>query len=406
MTTSGMVIIGAGEAGGCAAVAMREAGWDGPITILGDERHPPYERPPLSKAAITAETMPDTRLSAEAGRFEDLEIDHVADTRVARIDRSSKRIHIRDGGTIGYERLLLATGAQARPLSVEGGEYALTLRSQEDVWALRRFFGPGRHVLIVGGGLIGLELAASANGLGATATIIESQDRLLARSVRPDIARRIERTHLEHGNRFRFNAGVELVERTRVILNTGERIDGDIVVAAIGAKPDVALAGAAGLTVTDGVLTDECLRTSDPDIFACGDCAATVHRLFSGTPQRMESWQVARDQGALAGRNMVLPPEPQSAVPWFWSDQYDRQLQVAGLPFLGETVVERSLGADTSLYFYLSGDGTLVGAAAFGRMRLLAKDMLISQRLIAGAIRPDVALLAAPDRRLKTLLAA
>lgn len=403
---SGMVIIGAGEAGGCAAVAMREAGWGGAITIIGDERHLPYERPPLSKSAITADTLPDVRTSAEAKRFEELRIKHISDTRVAKIDRALKQVHIQDGGTISYQKLMLATGAQARPLLIKGGEYALTLRSQEDVWALRRFFEPGRRVLIIGGGLIGLELAASANQLGATATIFEGQDRLLARSVQPDIASRIERTHLEHGNQIRLSTGVDSVERTAVILETGERIDGDVVVAAIGAQPDIMLAGEAGLAVDKAILTNEYLQTSDPDIFACGDCAATLHPLFPVGPQRLESWQVARDQGSLGGRNMVLPPEPQNAVPWFWSDQFDRQLQVAGVPLAGEIVVERNLDADTTLYFYLMKDGTLVGAAACGQMRLLAKDMRISQRLIAKSARPDTALLAAPDSRLKTLLAA
>lgn len=402
----GMVIIGAGEAGGCAAVAMREAGWDGPITIIGEERHPPYERPPLSKAAITDETPPEPKVSAEAQKFKEFDILHRSDIRVGRIDRNGKRVHIEDGGSIGYERLLLATGALARSLPVKGGEYALTLRSHEDVWALRQFFGQGRHIIIVGGGLIGLELAASANRLGARVTVIESQDRLLARAVPADIAARIHETHRRHGVRFHLAAAVEEITRTGVRLRNGDRIDGDVVVAAVGAQPDVALATAADLPVDNGIVTDARLRTGDPDIFACGDCAATRHPLFGDTPRRFESWQVARDQGELAGRNMVLASQDQSAAPWFWSDQYDQQLQIAGLPELGETVVERLLDEETTLHFYLSENGTLVGAAAFGPLRLLARDMRISQRLIARRARPDATVLAAPDQRLKTLLAA
>lgn len=401
-----MVIIGAGEAGGCAAVSIRQAGWSGPITIIGEERHPPYERPPLSKTHITDEGSPEPRLSAEAQKFDEFDILHSSDIRVGRIDRDGKRVHIEDGGSIGYEKLLLATGAQARSLSVKGGEYALTLRSHEDVWALRRFFRQDRHIIIVGGGLIGLELAASANRLGAEATVIESQDRLLARAVPADIATRIHETHRRHGVRFHLAVAVEEITRTGVRLRNGDRIDGDVVVAAVGAQPDVALATEAGLPVKDGIVTDASLRTVDPDIFACGDCAATPHPLFGNTFRRFESWQVARDQGVLAGRNMVLPPEDQSAVPWFWSDQYDQQLQVAGLPALGETVVKRTLDEETALHFYLSDSGALVGAAAFGPMRLLARDMRISQRLIAAQAMPDATFLAAPDKRLKTLLAA
>lgn len=401
-----MVIIGSGEAGGCAAVAIRDAGWTGPVTVIGEERHLPYERPPLSKAAITGDDPPEPKLSVEARRFGECDITHTSGSRVSHIDRDSKQVHIEDGGVIAYEKLLLATGAQARPLAVEGGEYALTLRSQEDVWALRRFFQKGRHIIIIGGGLIGLELAASANRLGARVTVIESQDRLLARGVPEEIAGRMLETHQQQGNRFRLAASVEKVTRTSVWLKTGERIDGDVVVAAVGAQPDIALASAAELPVSNGVLTDAALRTADPDIFACGDCAATVHPLFSPSPRRLESWQVARDQGSLAGRNMVLSPQDQEAVPWFWSDQFDWQLQVAGFPDLGETVVKRQLDEETALHFFLSGDGTLVGAAAFGPMRLLAKDLRISQRLIAGQVKPDLSQLAAADRRLKTLLAA
>lgn len=403
---AGMVIIGAGEAGGCAAMAIRRAGWQGPVTIIGEERHPPYERPPLSKTAITDEGSPQPRLSAEAQKFDEFDILHRSDVRVGRIDRDGKRVHIEDGGSIGYEKLLLATGARARSLPVEGGEYALTLRSHEDVWALRQFFGQGRHIIIVGGGLIGLELAASANQLGARVTVIESQDRLLARGVPAEIAARIEKTHHRRGIQLRLAVAVEKITRTGVRLRGGESIDGDVVVAAVGAQPDVALAAEAGLPIRDGIVTDAALRTGDPDIFACGDCAATAHPLFGDTPRRLESWQVARDQGELAGRNMVLPPQEQSAVPWFWSDQYDQQLQVAGLPDRGATVVKRALDEETALHFYLSDDGTLVGAAAFGPMRLLARDMRISQRLIGVKARPDATLLAAPDKRLKTLLAA
>ncbi|MCY6381780.1 NAD(P)/FAD-dependent oxidoreductase [Hoeflea prorocentri] len=401
-----MVIIGAGEAAACAAAAMRDAGWTGAITIVGEERHRPYERPPLSKSALTDEEQPEVRVSAEALRFDALGIVHKSDTRVVRIDRASKQIHTLDGETIGYDKLLLATGAQARPLLVGGGEYALTLRSHEDVWALRQFFGKGRHVLIVGGGLIGLELAASANELGACATIIENRERLLTRCVEAQIAETIQKTHTQRGNRFRFAVDVESIERDSVTLTNGERIEGDVVVAAVGAQPDVALAEDADIEVDNGILTDAFLRTSDPDIFACGDCACAKHPLFGDRPRRMESWQVARDQGALVGRNMVLPPVPQSAVPWFWSDQYDCQLQVAGMPDLGATVVERRLDSETILYFYLSKNGTLVGAAAYGYLRTLAKDMLVSQRLIAASAKPDAAFLAAADRRLKALLAA
>jgi len=401
-----MIIIGAGEAGGCAAVAMREAGWDGPITIIGEERHRPYERPPLSKALLTNGEVPRPRLSAEAERLDALDIRHRPNSRVVQLDRSRHQIRLQSGEVLPYGKLLLATGARARPLAVPGGEYALTLRSFEDAWALRHLFGGGGHVIIIGGGFIGLELAAGAVELGARVTVIENRERLLARAVPAELAHRLHAEHVARGVTFHLAATVASVERKAVILSSGERIAGDSVVCGVGAEPETVLAAKAGLAVDNGIVTDAFLRTADPAVYACGDCAASVHPDFSDAPMRFESWQVARDQGALAGRNMVRPGEVQRSVPWFWSDQYDIHLQIAGVPRLGARVVERRLLADTLLQFHLDDQGRLVGAAAVGALSSLSKDMRVARMLIARGATPDPAALSAPDRRLKTLLAA
>ena len=401
-----MIIVGSGEAGGCAAVALREAGWDGPITMFGEERHGPYERPPLSKQLLTDSAPPQARASAETSRFGELDIQHRPNSKVISIDRDARQIKLQSGESAPYAKLLLATGARARLLSAPGSEYALTLRSFEDAWALRHLFGAGGHAIIIGGGFIGLELAASAVKLGGQASVIESRERLLARSVPPELAERIRHEHERRGVRFHFGADVSQVERRAVLLDNGERLTGDVVVSGIGSEPDVALARKAGLRVADGIVTDASLCSSDPSIFACGDCAASVVPRFGDKPIRFESWQVAREQGVLAGRNMAGAGETQRIVPWFWSDQYDLHLQIAGLPRLGHNTIERRLPDETLLQFHLDGQGRLVGAAALGDRSKLARDMRVVQKLISREARPDPAVLAMPDRRLKTLLAA
>ena len=384
-----MIIVGSGEAGGCAAVALRDAGWDGPITLFGEERHGPYERPPLSKQLLTDDGPPKTRPSAETRRFSELRIEHRPNSRVIGIDPDRRRIRLQSGEAAPYEKLLLATGARARLLNAPGSEYALTLRSFEDAWALRHLFGAGGHAIIIGGGFIGLELAASAIKLGGQVSVFESRERLLSRAVPADLAERIRREHVRRGVRFHFGAGVSRVERRAVVLSSGERIAGDVVVSGIGAEPDTALARKAGLRVADGIVTDATLRSSDPSIFACGDCAASIHPQFGDEPMRFESWQIARDQGALAGRNMAGAGETQRIVPWFWSDQYELHLQIAGLPGLGRNIVERQLSEETQLQFHLDGRGRLVGAAALGDRSELARDMRVAQMLISRNARPD-----------------
>ena len=222
-----MVIVGSGEAGGCAAVALREAGWDGPITLFGEERHGPYERPPLSKELLTDRTPPKTRLSAENGQFSELGIVHRPNNRVTGIDPVRRQIRLQSGETAAYEKLLLATGARARLPKVPGGEYALTLRLIEDAWALRHLFGAGGHVIIIGGGFIGLELAASAVKLGGRVSVIESRKRLLSRAAPSGLAKRIQHEHVRRGVRFHFGVGISKVECRAVVLDSGQRVAGD-----------------------------------------------------------------------------------------------------------------------------------------------------------------------------------
>jgi 3-phenylpropionate/trans-cinnamate dioxygenase ferredoxin reductase component len=405
----GIVIVGAGEAGARAALVLREQGWDGAVILIGEEVHHPYERPPLSKAALTAEAEQGPPIIADGARLADLKIDRLAGVRALAIQRDQRRLKTRERGDIPYELLLLATGAQARPLAVEGGEHAKLLRTYDDALALRQRFSAGARVAIVGGGFIGLELAASARERGCEVVVLEMAPRLLTRGVPPDIAEKIAGRHRA--------AGVEIVTGCRIlrIARDGEAfivaLDGrdvrvDCVVAGVGAAPDIALAKEAGLSIDNGVAVDGRLRTSDPAIFAAGDCCSFPHPLYGGRRLRLESWRNAQDQGAFAARTMLGLEEDYAATPWFWSDQYDLHLQIAGLVDEGKTSVTRDLGDGARLNFHLAEDGRLVASSALGPISKVAKDARIAEMLIAKRAKPDPAFLAAGDRKLKSLLAA
>jgi 3-phenylpropionate/trans-cinnamate dioxygenase ferredoxin reductase subunit len=261
---------------------------------------------------------------------------------------------------------------------------------------------------VIGGGFIGLEIAASARARGCDVTLIELGPRLLTRGVPREIADIIAGRHRAAGVRVVLGARLAGVEtqgdQHAVVLDDGTRIACDGVVAGIGAVPETALAEAGGLAVENGVRADETLRTSDPEIFAAGDCCSFPHPLFNGRRIRLEAWRNAQDQGALAARNMLGADEPYATVPWFWSDQYDLSLQIAGLPDEGAEAVARGLGDGAAMYFHRAGDGRLVGASAVGPIAKVAREVKLAEMLIARQARPDPALLADPGVRLKELL--
>jgi 3-phenylpropionate/trans-cinnamate dioxygenase ferredoxin reductase subunit len=405
-----MVIVGAGEAGTAAAVGLREGGWDGPIVLIGDEPHAPYERPPLSKAAMTSVGDPAPTAIAAAARFAEFGIAHLAGAEVSAIDRAGRVVRLADGRWRTYERLLLATGAAPRRLAVPGGERALVLRSFDHALALRPHFAPGRSVAIVGGGFIGLELAASARERGAEVTVVEAAPRILMRGVPAVLADVIADRHRAAGVRLLTGIGIAAIEeeggRHAVVLADGRRIAADCVVAGIGAVPNTTLASAAGLRLDNGIAVDGTLRTSDPGIFAAGDCCSFPHPLYGGRRLRLEAWRNAQEQGAAAARAMLGSSEAYAAVPWFWSDQYDLHLQIAGLPDEGATVVERDPGQGGRLLFHLTPDGRLAGASGLGPIGAIARDLRIAEMLIARSARPDPATLASPAAKLKALLTA
>jgi 3-phenylpropionate/trans-cinnamate dioxygenase ferredoxin reductase subunit len=407
----GMVIIGAGECGARAAFALRENGYDGPVTLIGTEKHLPYERPPLSKEAMVSEDHPLPRTIAGEDQFNEKRIDFINKSTVSAINRSAKSVVLEDGREIEYDRLLLATGAIPRPLPLAvGSKHCVTLRSFDDALAIRARFQPGARIVIVGGGFIGLELAASARKRGAKVTVIEAQARILMRGVPEEIAQVIDARHRKEGVTILCNTGIVSIadnaNNAAITLSNGDVVTADLAVIGIGATPVTALAEAAGLETGNGIVVDEWLQTSDADIYAAGDCCTFPLAIYGGRRVRLEAWRNAQEQGALAARNMLGSLEPHQAVPWFWSDQYDLGLQVAGLADEGNQAIRRDLGDGAFILFHLASDGRLVAASGIGPGNAVAKDIRLAEMLIARGARPDPDLLAAPDVKLKSLLAA
>jgi 3-phenylpropionate/trans-cinnamate dioxygenase ferredoxin reductase subunit len=407
-----MLIVGAGECGGRAALTLRELGYDGAITLVGKERHLPYERPPLSKEAMTAEAEPMPKFVGDQAHFAERRIDCVTSASASAIDRTRQNVTLADGRTLPYDKLLLATGAMPRRLPLPGadGSRFTYLRTHDDALQIRRALLPGSRIAILGGGFIGLELAASARKRGAEVTIIEALPRILTRGVPEEIARVIDARHRAEGVALVCGSGVRAVRESiagvEIELSNGETIAADILIIGIGAVPVTDLAQRAGLIIENGIAVNEQLTTSDPNICAAGDCCSFPLPIYGGRRVRLECWRNAQDQGALAARNMLGAGELVSAVPWFWSDQYDLTLQIAGLSDEGTQTVHRNLSESAFILFHLADDGRLVAASGIGQGNVVAKDIRLAEMLIAKHATPDPVALAQPQFKLKSLLAA
>ncbi|MBA8880682.1 3-phenylpropionate/trans-cinnamate dioxygenase ferredoxin reductase subunit [Phyllobacterium myrsinacearum] len=408
---AGMVVIGAGECGARAAFALRENGYDGPVTLIGAEKHLPYERPPLSKETMTSEDHPPAKTIAGEDQFAERNIRFLASTTVAGIDREAKKVAFADGNSLAYDKLLLATGALPRPLPLAAASrHCAYLRSYDDALAIRARFQPGARIVIIGGGFIGLELAASARKRGAAVTVLETQARVLMRGVPEEIAERIAERHQQEGVIIRCDIGIAAItdkaNDVTISLTNAESLDADLVVIGIGAIPVTDLAEAASLETANGIIVNTHLQTSDLDIFAAGDCCAFPLALYGGRRVRLEAWRNAQEQGTLAARNMLGLSEPHLSVPWFWSDQYELGLQVAGLADEGVRTIRRDLDEGAFILFHLAADGRLVAASGIGPGNSVARDIRLAEMLVARSARPDPAHLAASDIKLKSLLAA
>ena len=335
-----VVIVGAGLAGCQLAISLREKGFIGRIALLGAERVLPYQRPPLSKAFLKGEaSLADIEIRSEAF-FAEKRIDVLLNACATSIDRLRRQIVVGGAEPIQYDRLVLATGACNRRLGVPGEELegVVSLRTAEDAQRLRPALAKGRKLVIVGAGFVGMEVGAVAAGLGAEVTIVERSDRALGRAVSRPVADHLVARHMRENVRFEFGATVEAIDGNattdgvrQVRLADGRTLSADMVLVAVGVGPSVELGKTAGLATQNGILVDTYLRTSDPMIYAIGDCANVAHGLYAGRRVRLESVQNSNDQARCVAATLVGTDTGYASVPWFWSDQWDVKLQIAGL---------------------------------------------------------------------------
>ncbi len=398
---AGIVIAGAGHAGGSAAAFLRQYGWKAPITLIGEEALLPYQRPPLSKAWLKREATADN-LALRPGRFYTQQaIATRLGTRVTAIDRAARRLALDDGTTVPYDRLVLATGASPRRLGLPGEALrgVLALRSASDADALAAILAPGRRLAIIGGGYIGLEVAASARALGASAVVIEREARVLARVAGQALSAFLEARHRAEGVELLLEAAVEAIEgeagaASAVLLRDGRRIPCDAVLVGIGAVPNDALAVACGLEAGGGITVDLAARTSDPLIHAIGDCTRRPLPLY-GREARLESVPNAIEQAKQAAADICGRAAPIPEVPWFWSDQYDLRLQIAGLAFdPAEAVVRGDPEGGSFAVFHLAADHRVLAVEAVNAPAdFMAGRILVSkQRQVAPNLLRDAAM--------------
>ena len=399
------VVIGAGHAGGRAVEAMRAQGFTGRITLVGEESHVPYERPPLSKQLLIGDVGPESTFLNDEAYYRENGIELCLGTRATAIDREARRVHLSDGSTLAYDRLLIATGAVARKLAAPGADRSGIhyLRNIDDAVAIRARLAAHADVVIVGGGYIGLEVAAAARHRQCRVTVLEMEDVLMSRVVAPEIGRFYAGVHREQGADIRTGvtvtgfAGGERVER--VLCSDGEEFSADIVVVGVGAVPNTSIAAEAGLAVDDGIVVDEYGQTSDPHVFAAGD--VTNHPSpYLGRRLRLESWQNAQNQAIAVARVMCGQRVPYAEVPWFWSDQYDLNLQMVGIPDRWERLVFRGDVDARRFSVFYSNDGLVVAANAVNAPR----DIRFARMFIEQNTLVDPEALADPNVRLKTLL--
>ena len=399
-----IVIAGAGHAAGQAVATLKQKAFAGRIVLVGDEPYLPYQRPPLSKKFLAGE-MPAERLYFKPASFYgDTNIELRLGTRIAALHRDSRQVSTAAADTIGYDKLILALGSRVRALSVPGADLQGIhyLRGIDDVDRIRAEMAPGKSVAIVGAGYIGLEVAAVCRQHDLDVTVIELADRVMSRVVSPEVSAFYEQQHAQHGVQLKLSTGVEAFSgngRVAAVQTTdGTEIPADFVVVGVGILPNTEIAEEAGLAVNDGIVVDDTCRTDDPDIYAIGDCTLHPNAIY-GRRLRLESVHNALEQAKTAASNLCGDELHYSQVPWFWSDQYDLKLQIAGLSEGYDAVVIRGEPADCSFAcFYLRGR-KLIAVDAINSPR----EFMQSKALIAAAIEVDPSQLGDPAIALKDL---
>jgi NADPH-dependent 2,4-dienoyl-CoA reductase/sulfur reductase-like enzyme len=405
MTADANVIIGGGQAAARAAQSMRQCGFEGPIILFGEEVHLPYERPPLTKEYLLQGAEAGFKPILTRHFYDEKQIEVRLGVRIESIEHAAQRIRTDDGAVIPFGRLLLATGGRLRRLGLEGQDKpnVYYVRTVDDSAALARRLAPGGRVMIVGGGFIGLEIAASAQQRGCRVYVVEASSQILGRVAPAVVASYVAKCHAVHGVEIRTGVypvallGDEAV--SAVTLSNGETLGIDAMVVGIGVVPRTELAEQAGLAIDNGVLVNEFCATSHPSIFAAGDVANQYNPIVK-CRLRQESWQNAQDQGVIAGAAMAGQPKNNRSVPWAWSNQFDLNLQMAGIRLPGDDVMVRGDSASGSFTGFSLSDGHLRGAVIVNR----ARDLTLINRLLLLGEPVDVAALADETVSLREIL--
>lgn len=395
--TRKIVIVGGGHAGGRLAELLVQRSGDLEVSLVGAEPFLPYERPPLSKNVLLGTAGFEDCQLWKRGQISD-QIDIRLEVSAERIERSEKNVHLSDGTNIPYDQLVIATGSCVRNFSVPGDHNngVLSLRSYADSVAVSKRLLTSENMIVVGGGFIGLEVASIAAQCGLQPKVVEASDRPLGRLVPRPIASRIIDMHNDAGVDLQFGTMVkQFLSNGRgniqsAVLSNGERCNCDLAVIAVGVRPKVELARQAGLEVNVGIVTDHQLRTSDPNIFACGDVALFWNPLFQ-RHIRLESWQNAEDHARILAGVLTCEEVPCPSVPFFWSDQFDRSLQILGLPHLGSSVRVKFRSSTSLVLLHYDARDRLVGVTAFGTTDQIAPELRKPRKLIASMAKFDPA---------------
>lgn len=400
-----IVIVGAGHAGGRAAEALRAAGFQGRVTLVGSETHPPYERPPLSKELLAgAIEHAKTYLNPESF-YAEKGIALRLGATVGAIDAKAQRVELDNGETVPYDALLLTTGARARKLPLPGGDgkRVFYLRDIDDSLALRAKLTEGTRLAVIGAGFIGLEVAATARKRGAQVTVLELAPHPLARVAAPELGLFLAQLHQGKGVDLKTGVKVTGIEDTgselRILLDGAPPVIADYVAIGIGAQPNTELAQAAGVETRDGIIVDQFGRSSDPQIFAAGDVTRHLNPVL-GRHVRLEAWQNAQNQGIAVAKVMAGGEQAFSEVPWFWTDQYETNIQMAGAPDKWDRVVFRGAPTDPGFTLFQLLDGKVVAAVTVNN----ARDMRFGRMLIQNGKIVDPALLGAKNAKLQDLV--
>ena len=400
---AGMVIIGAGHAAGQAAASLRQEMYTGPITIIGAEPHLPYQRPPLSKAYLSGSQEVE-RVYLRAEKFyQDKDIDLKLSTRATAIDPDAKVVELADGSSIDYDKLLISTGSRPRILNNPGSDLGGIhyLRTIDDVDGIRAEMREGANLVIVGGGYIGLEVAAVGVEQGLNVHVLEMEERILQRVTTPTMSKYYDELHRGRGVNIHTNTGVTGFSgdgKVQKVLCGDTEFAADMVIVGIGIVPNIELAQAAGLTCDNGIVVDDHCQTSNPDIYAAGDCTNHPNALLDRR-LRLESVPNAMDQARTSAANMLGGDKSYAAIPWFWSDQYELKLQMVGFSADGNREVLRGdMAANQFAVFYLK-DNTVVAADAVNS----PKEFMLCKQLVGK--EADAAVLADSTSDLKSLLA-